>query len=131
MIIFGDKNSGQYIETKYSEVDNRIIITWSAWPEAIVYYHYVQNEDCYVNLSNWLSNVLKMNNRDDTDIFQARQMLEDSFYKESVERSADEIREIKNKAFDHLRDADYWFGVFDALRWVLGDEVEEFEDESD
>lgn len=130
MVIFGDKNSGKYVETEYSEVDRRMIIKWYNWPTAIVYYHHVHNEDQYVNLANWLSNILLMNNRDGTDIFQARQVLEDSFYKESVERSVDEIRALKNDAFDNINTSymkDYWFGIFDALRWVLGDELEGFE----
>lgn len=127
MIVFGDKSTGKYVETEYIDDNKRAVITWHNDPAVIVYYHNVRNESHYVNLSSWLYNILPLNDKC-KDIFQARDVLDLSFNKEEIAKSLSEIWELKNKAFDNLRDADYWFGVFDALRWVLGDEVEEFED---
>lgn len=128
MVVFGDKNTGKYIETEYSAVNRKIIVKWHNYPIEILYYGNARNEDQYVLLSNWLCNILPMNNDAPLDMSQARNVLEMAFCRESIAKTEDEISAMKNRAFDNTRSGDeYWYGVFDALRWVFGDKVEEFE----
>ena len=121
MIIFGDKNSGQYVEIEHDE-NYRAIAHWVKYPQEIIYYNDSRDKYVYNHVVNCYRRVFK----ECRDIMHARRILDNMADQEKINRTAEQVRRLKNKAFDEGWNA-YWLGVFDALRWILGDEVEGFE----
>lgn len=123
MVVFGDKNTGQYVEVKPFKED--LLIYWVNYPSEIIY-----RKALYGDKLSLLANTLHDHIfAKCTDIINARDILDELFNMGvNVSRSIDEMQDLQNYAFDvseGLSD-DYWQGVFDALSWVLGDEVEAF-----
>ena len=123
MVVFGDKNTGQYVEVKPFKED--LLIYWVNYPSEIIY-----RKALYGDKLSLLANTLHDHIfAKCTDIINARDILDELFNMGvNISRSIDEIQDLQNYAFDvseGLSD-DYWQGVFDALSWVLGDEVEAF-----
>lgn len=125
MILFKDKKVNQYVEIFHDE-NYRAIIRWVNYPQEIIYYNDSRDKHTY----NHVVKTYKMFFKNCRDIMHARRILDNMADQEKITRTVEQVRELKNDAFDNMNSsymANYWFGVFDALRWVLGDEVEEFD----
>ena len=123
MILFGDKNTKQYVELEHGE-NYHVIIHWVDHPREIIYYSDPHDERMYNHVVQVYIELFKNCN----DMINARKILDHHMFKEKIVRTVEQVRELKNHAFDSINatDESYWFGVFDALRWMLGDEVEGF-----
>lgn len=123
MVVFGDKNTGQYVEVKPFKED--LLIYWVNYPSEIIYRKALYGDKLSLLVNTLHDHIFAKC----TDIINARDILDELFNMGvNVSRSIDEIQDLQNYAFDvseGLSD-DYWQGVFDALSWVLGDEVEAF-----
>lgn len=123
MVVFGDKNTGQYVEVKPFKED--LLIYWVNYPSEIIYRKALYGDKHSLLASTLHDHIFAKC----TDIINARNILDELFNMGvNISRSIDEIQDLQNYAFDFsegLSD-DYWQGVFDALSWVLGDEVEGF-----
>jgi len=124
MILFGDHHTNQYVEI-FQDENYRAIIRWVNYPQEIIYYNDSHDKDVYWHVVHCYQKVFK----GCRDITHARRILDNMADQEEIARTVEQVRELKNKSFDEGWNA-YWIGVFDALRWVLGDEVEEFKDVS-
>ena len=125
MILFGDKNTKQYVEITHDE-NYRAITHWVNYPHEIIYYNDSRDELVYDHVVKVYLHFFKNCN----DINHARRILDNMACKEKIVRTVEQVRELKNVAFDNMNSniESYWFGVFDALRWVLGDEVGGFKE---
>lgn len=121
IIVFGSRDTKQYVEI------NKcgwccIAINWVNYPISTCYYREVFNTESERDIINKIRDGLK----DCNDIMQARNILDKILVEPSIRRNAEEINNLQNIAFDKSRGTtdDYFTGMFDALSWVLGDELD-------
>ena len=121
MILFGDKNTGQYVEITQNEF-HMAIIHWVNYPYEIIYHNDSRDETVYNHVVEEFVRVFNGCN----DLTHARKILDNMSSKEKIVRTVEEVRGMQNKAFD-MQDGydEYLAGFFDALGWVLGDELDE------
>ena len=115
-----ENSSTQYVELEFTD-DEKLLVHWMNYPTEIVYHCETSQEAYDKYITKFFSRMLKNCN----DIKEARTVLE-NYLAENPMRTMYEIRELQNKAFDLAGGYDEYFtGFFDALGWVLGDELDE------
>ena len=114
-------------ENKYVEVelkDKNMLVHWMNYPVEIIYTYKI-NSAKYFDDYVWCFQKMLSNCK---DMGEVRTVLtESSLYDSKIHRTSEEIVDLQDRAFElsEGHTDEYFAGVFDALGWVLGDELDE------
>jgi len=112
-------------ENKYVEVelkDRNMLIHWMNYPVEIIY-----TCKCNSVFFNEYVSLLRQMLSGCKDMGDVQAILTTTLYGPEIYRTPEEIGELQNRAFElsEGHTDEYFSGVFDALDWVLGGELDE------
>ena len=117
-VFYVDDN--RYINVELVKNKN-IVIRWMNYPVEIIY-------TCSINSAKYFDGVVSLVRSELNrckDMGEARSVIEE-MYGPNVCRTSEEICDLQDRAFklSEGRTDEYFSGVFDALDWVLGDDLD-------